>query len=196
MNNKELKIKQLKKEVNAYKEHIETLEKLKPIMKEFDNKVLNKKFFDRISDVLNDSTKPCTPEHKYNVRKDERPDVIWLVIFNYKYNYSDYYGTLHIPFNKKECFVFIDGKKPRIIASKFIEALDGVIQKNETKIETLEDGINKVDDMLKEAREIIGVMKNFYNSYNSTILEVFECDYKFLKGIRGLENIVMINKGR
>lgn len=189
----------INKEIETYRKFAVVLESLKPVIRSFDGKCINKKFSEAMDDFL-----------KYG--KEERSYYINAGIDNTSYGsmfdisircYDDivsgekdsmgYCNNYYI--SNRDCNIRvkadevtnvpINGGKQRLNSKALSEKLDEKIQELHNKAESLEKDLFNVEEMRAELEKIKLMMTVFNGKYKGRITEVFNCNY-YLKNNNSL----------
>lgn len=184
----------INKEIETFRKFAVVLESIKPVIKSFDGKCINKKF----SDAMDDFVKYGKAERSYHINvgidKTSYGSMFDISIRCYddivsgEKDSMGYCNNYYI--SNRDCNIRVkadevtnvptNGGKPRINAKALIEKLDEKIQQLHNKAEELENDLSHVDEMREDLEKIKQMMTVFNGKYKGRITEVFNCNY-FLK---------------
>ena len=190
----------IKKEIETYRKFAVVLESLKPVIRSFDGKCINKKF----AEAMDDFVKYGKEERSYHVNigidNTSYGNMFDLSIHCYddivrdeadSSGYSSCYYISNRDFsmrvNAEEVTTIAAANgKPRINAKALLEKLDEKIQQLHNKAEALEKDLSHVEDMRADLAQIKQLMATFDEKYHGRITEVFNCKY-YLKDNSGMQ---------
>ena len=191
----------INKEIETYRKFAVVLESLKPVIKSFDGKCINKKFAEAMDEYLFYGN---TTERKYHVTAGI-DNTSYGNMFDFSIRcYDDivkgeadssgYCGNYYI--SNKELSIRVKAEevtiiaaangKPRINANALLEKFDEKIQQLNNNAETLEKDLSHVEEMRADLEQIKQLMAVFNGKYHGRITEVFNCRY-YLKDNSGIQ---------
>lgn len=181
----------INKEIETYRKFAVVLESIKPVIRSFDGKCINKKF----SEAMDDFVKYGKAERSYHINvgidKTSYGSMFDISIRCYDDivsgekdsmgNCNNYYisnrdFTMRVKAEEVTTTTSSNGK-PRINAKALIEKLDEKIQQLHNKAESLEKDLFNVEEMRAELEKIKQMMTVFNGKYKGRITEVFNCNY-------------------
>ena len=181
MMNMETRIAILQKEIKIYNNFINIIPTIYKVIHKFDGKVINNKFEKAIDEAVKGNGKKReyydSTEYRYGGNC-----IIIIKCYNdsikevgsnseypnwYKVSNSDY--RFYFP---KDNFIITDSGNYRVIADKMRETIIKEIPKLHAEIETIENGIKQVDEMIAEAKRIKKELDAFNNKYDYNIRNV------------------------
>lgn len=195
------RIELINKEIETFRKFAVVLESLKPVIKSFDGRCINKKFTEAMDEFLFYGN---TTERKYHVTAGidttSYGSMFDLGIRCYddsvrgeadSMGYSSCYYISNRDFSmrvkaEKVTTTTAANGKPRINAKALIEKLDEKIQQLHNKAETLEKDLSRVEEMRADLEQIKQIMTVFNGKYHGRITEVFNCNY-VLKNNNGMQ---------
>lgn len=181
----------INKEIETYRKFAVVLESLKPVIRSFDGKCINKKF----SEAMDDFVKYGKAERSYhiNVGIDTTSygsmfdlaircydDIVRGETDSMGYSNCFYISnrdfTMRVKVEEVTTTTSANGK-PRINAKALINLLDEKIQSLHNKAEELENDLSHVEEMREDLEKIKQMMTVFNGKYKGRITEVFNCNY-------------------
>ena len=163
-------INSMEKEITANVRFISALMTFRNISKEFDGKVLNKRFTEELSNSACDSVRIFSFKYSYNKDAVDFPVYLKERFCN---NYCKYF---RFPIDK--CFIVTDSGKLRINAKGFsercLEIRNDLV--NENSITRSE--IDSVYQMLADAQELEKQADEFNKKYSYRLKYRFKCNYR------------------
>lgn len=184
----------INKEIETYRKFAVVLESLKPVIRSFDGKCINKKFSDAMDDFLFYGKTDRQYHVTAGIDTTSYGSMFDLAIRCYddivrgeadSMGYSSCFYisnrdfTMRVKAEEVTTTTSANGK-PRINAKALIEKLDEKIQQLHNKAESLENDLSHVDEMREDLEKIKQMMTVFNGKYKGRITEVFNCNY-FLK---------------
>lgn len=194
------RIELINKEIETYRKFAVVLESLKPVIRSFDGKCINKKFAEAMDEFL-------------FYGKTDRQYHVTAGIDNTSYGgmfdfgircYDDIVRGEADSMGYSSCFYIsnrdftmrvkaeevttttVANGKPRINSKALIEKLDEKIQQLHNKAEELEKDLSQVETMRADLEQIKQMMTVFNGKYHGRITEVFNCNY-ILKNNNGMQ---------
>lgn len=181
MMNMETRIAILRKEVEVYNNFINLIPTIYKVIHEFNGKVINKKFEKALDEAVkgngNKREYYASTEYRYGgnffIKIHCYDDIIkevgdgreypnWYNVSN-----SNYYFCF-----SKDNFIITDSGNYRVVADKMRETIIKEIPKLHAEIETIEEGIKQVDEMISEAKRIKAELESFNKKYDYHIRNV------------------------
>ena len=194
------RIELINKEIETYRKFAVVLESLKPVIKSFDGKCINKKF----AEAMDDFTKYGKEERSYRINAVIKTATYGNIFEMSIHCFDDivrgetdsvgycncYYisnrdFTMSVKAEEVTTMISVNGK-PRINAKALVEKLDEKIQQLHNKAEALEKDLTLVEEMRADLENIKQMMAVFNGKYHGRITEVFNCNY-FLKNNNGMQ---------
>lgn len=190
----------INKEIETFRKFAVVLESLKPVIKSFDGKCINKRFAESMDEFLfygkSDRQYHVTAgidTTSYGSMFDLGircyDDIVRGEADSMGYSSSFYISnrdfTMRVKAEEVTTTTAANGK-PRINARAFIEKLDEKIQQLHNKAEELEKDLTHVEEMRADLEEIQQMVSAFGEKYHGRIVEVFNCNY-FLKDNNGMQ---------
>lgn len=182
----------INKEIETFRKFAVVLESLKPVIKSFDGKCINKKFAEAMDEFLFYGN---TTERKYHVTAGIDTtsygsmfdlgircydDIVRGESDSMGYSSCFYISnrdfTMRVKAEEVTTTTVANGK-PRINAKAFWDKLDEKIQQLHSKAEALEKDLSHVEDMRADLEQIKQMMAAFNGKYHGRIIEVFNCNY-------------------
>lgn len=198
--NDSTRIALINKEIETYRKFAVVLESLKPVIKSFDGKCINKKFAEAMDEFLFYGK----PDRQYNVTAGIDTtsygsmfdlaircydDIVRGEVDSMGYSNSFYISnrdfTMRVKAEEVTTITSANGK-PRINAKALVEKLDEKIQQLHNKAEELEKDLSHVEKMRADLEQIKQMVSAFREKYHGRITEVFNCNY-FLKDNNGMQ---------
>lgn len=180
--NRETRYAYCNKKIEVYKKVVETLEKLKPVIRSFDGKVYNKRFTEALDNKANEEYEKR--EFVITTRKSEythSTDInITLMLYDLSvYEEDEHYGNRYFNVDNDRYYIHSKLDSNRIVADYIIEVIDIKIENIRQCINLIEEGLKNVEQMEKEMQELIKLHDEYRKKYEKTsILDVFNCDYE------------------
>lgn len=155
--------------IKANTEYINLLANIKAAAKEYDNKIINKRFTDLINKHLPDSFKLYDYKLSYYCKDYD------FTIYQ-RDRYSDNYSkTYRFPIDK--CFTTTENGKHRVKASGFDEHCHVIRTDLINENIKIRDEINQVYQMLADAQELYNHAKQYESKYSYSLKDKFKCNY-------------------
>lgn len=198
--NDSTRIALINKEIETYRKFAVVLESLKPVIKSFDGKCINKKFAEAMDEFLFYGK----PDRQYNVTAGIETtsygsmfdlgircydDIVKGEADSMGYSNSIYISNRDFTMRVKAEEITITTSangKPRINANALVEKLDEKIQQLHNKAEELEKDLSHIEEMRADLEQIKQIVSAFREKYHGRITEVFNCNY-FLKDNNGMQ---------
>ena len=191
----------INKEIETYRKFAVVLESLKPVIRSFDGKCINKKFIEAMDEFLFYGN---TTERQYHVTAGidttSYGSMFDLSIRCYddivrgeadssgycsSYYISNRDFSMRVKAEEVTTTAAANGKL-RINAKALSGKLDEKIQQLHNKAEALEKDLSHVEDMRADLAQIKQLMATFDEKYHGRITEVFNCKY-YLKDNSGMQ---------
>jgi hypothetical protein len=156
------------KQIEVYKELNNLIEDLKPLFDELDGKCYRKPVYDKIAAVAN--------EHQFRLLGKDRP-----FVFRFDKDYvrerldTEYSSVVYIPDEYLE--VNIDDVDSRIDAEKVKKELDREIQRYQNKIDTLQEELDHIGEIIAEYKAIKDAQYNFMRKYTAITKHLYGMDF-------------------
>lgn len=190
----------INKEIETYRKFAVVLESLKPVIRSFDGKCINKKFAEAMDEFLFYGKTDRQYHVTAGIDTTSYGSMFDLGIRCYddivkgEADSIGYSNTIYISNRdftmrvkaEEVTTITSDNGKPRINAKALSEKLDEKIQQLHNKAETLEKDLSHVEDMRADLAQIKQLMATFNEKYHGRITEVFNCNY-FLKDNNGMQ---------
>ena len=198
--NDSTRIALINKEIETYRKFAVVLESLKPVIKSFDGKCINKKFAEAMDEFLFYGKSERHYHVTAGIDTTSYGSMFDLVIRCYDdivrgevdslgYSNSFYISnrdfTMRVKAEEVTTITSANGK-PRINAKALVEKLDEKIQQLHNKAEELEKDLSHVEEMRADLEQIKQMVSAFREKYHGRITEVFNCNY-FLKDNNGMQ---------
>lgn len=189
----------INKEIETFRKFAVVLESIKPVIRSFDGKCINKKFAEAMDDFLFYGKTDRQYHVTAGIDTTSYGSMFDLAIRCYddivsgekdsmgdcnNYYISNRDFTMRVKAEEVTTTTSANGK-PRINAKALIEKLDEKIQQLHNKAESLEKDLSHVEEMRAELEKIKQMVTVFNGKYNGRITEVFNCNY-YLKNNNSL----------
>ena len=190
----------INKEIETYRKFAVVLESIKPVIRSFDGKCINKKFAEAMDEFLFYGKTDRQYHVTAGIDTTSYGSMFDLAIRCYddivrgEADSSGYCSNYYI--SNKEFSIRVKAEevtiiaaangKPRINAKALIEKLDEKIQQLHNKAEELEKDLSHVEEMRADLEQIQQMVSAFRGKYHGRITEVFNCNY-FLKDNNGMQ---------
>lgn len=190
----------INKEIETYRKLAVALESLKPVIRSFDGKCINKKFSEAMDEFLFYGKTDRQYHVTAGIETTSYGSMFDLAIRCYddivrgeadSMGYSSCFYisnrdfTMRVKAEEVTTTTAANGK-PRINAKALIEKLDEKIQQLHNKAEELEKDLSHVEEMRADLEQIKQMVSAFRGKYHGRITEVFNCNY-FLKDNNGMQ---------
>ena len=181
MMNMETRIAILRKEIEIYNNFINLIPTIYKVIHKFDGKVINKKF----GEALNEAVKGNGSKRKYHASTEYGYNGSFIIKIHcyddsvkevgddreypswYRINNNDY--SFYFP---KDNFIITDSGNYRVVTDKMRQTIISEVPKLHSDIETIEEGIKQVDEMISEAKRIKAELESFNKKYDYHIRNV------------------------
>ena len=186
MMNQETRVAIINKEIEIYNSFISLIPIIEKVIKEFDNKCINKKFTDRLDVEINKEEKKAfyvSTNYGY-----DRNFEIRIYAYNdtvREISDAEYPSTYRVDNNEytfrfpKEVFEITDSGNYKIKTKEMIEFLANSIDNLLNKIETLRTGLNQADEMIEEIKRIKAEISEFEKKYDYHVREIMGVNFSF-----------------
>lgn len=183
----------INKEIETYRKFAVVLESLKPVIRSFDGKCINKKFAEAMDEFLFYGN---TTERQYHVTTGIDTtsygsmfdlaircydDIVRGEADSMGYSSCFYISnrdfTMRVKAEEVTTTTTATNGKPRINAKALSDKLDEKIQQLHNKAEELENALSHVEEMRTDLEQIKQMMAAFNGKYHGRITEVFNCNY-------------------
>ena len=177
----ETRIALIEKEIATYQKYIDLIPVITTVIRTFDNKCINKKFENALSSVLHEDG-----ERKFFISTGYNYDGSFFIrvhiydnIIQQGKDPSSYYcitnDEYYYRFPQSD-FEITSSDNYRIIADNLIITLDNNIKPQLFEnITTLKTGLEKTDQMIKEAKALKVAFEEFETKYDYRLREVMGC---------------------
>lgn len=171
----------INQEIATYQMYKNIIPEIMEIVREFDGKVINK----RLEDALRAHFKDHEEVSVVYTQWGTYPDSLQIVVCARK-DYVTENGIAHYIYNRSHRFVFpvtetltaTETGKFRVNADSMKKYTENLMKNLDASIETLQEGLQLVPEMLDEMKTIKNMMEKFNNKYSYRIREVFGCMYE------------------
>ena len=187
MINMETRIAIINKEIEVYENYINLIPTISEVIKQFDNKCINKKFDNALDVAINGEDAKINRKfyistsygysgqfeitvHSYNNSVKEITDKEYPSY--YKVENNTY--TFVIP---KDNFEITDSGNYRIKANEMIETLKEHIPNICIRIESLQKGLAEADEMISEMKRIKAEFEAFNNKYSYHMRDIMGVNF-------------------
>ena len=187
MMNQETKVAIINKEIEVYESYINLIPTISEVIKQFDNKCINKKFDNALDVAINGEDAKGNRKfyistsygysgqfeitvHSYNNSVKEITDKEYPSY--YKVENNTY--TFVIP---KDNFEITDSGNYRIKANEMIETLKEHIPNICIRIESLQKGLAEADEMISEMKRIKAEFEAFNNKYSYHMRDIMGVNF-------------------
>ena len=187
MMNQETRVAIINKEIEVYESYINLIPTISEVIKQFDNKCINKKFDNALDVAINGEDAKGNRKfyistsygysgqfeitvHSYNNSVKEITDKEYPSY--YKVENNTY--TFVIP---KDNFEITDSGNYRIKANEMIETLKEHIPNICIRIESLQKGLTEADEMISEFKRIKAEFEKFEKKYDYHIRDIMGVNF-------------------
>lgn len=179
----------INKEIETFRKFAVVLESMKPVIKSFDGKCINKKFSEAMDDFLFYGKADRQYHVTAGINTTSYGSMFDLAIRCYddivrgeadSMGYSSCFYISNRDFTmrvKAEEVTTTTSANEKLNAKALIEKLDEKIQQLHNKAESLEKDLFNVDEMREDLEKIKQMMTVFNGKYKGRITEVFNCNY-------------------
>jgi hypothetical protein len=156
------------KQIEVYKELNNLIEDLKPLFDELDGECYRKPVYDKIAAVAR--------QHKFRLVRKDRP-----LEFRFDKDYvkanleEECSSVVYIP--DAYLKVNIDDMDSRIDAEKVKKELDREIQRYQNKIDTLQEELDHISEIIAEYKVIKDAQYNFMRKYSAITKRLYGMDF-------------------
>lgn len=134
------------------------------VIEKFDGKILDKRFCKALNEAV--TTGYVSTEFSYL-------QTSFFIKAHTKFQNSCHYFEC----KPKMCFVPTESGKNRIVATEFKKAIKDNISRLEADIKKTEQNKGCIEEMRKEFEKLTVQLRDFFDKYDASILEVAGCDY-------------------
>lgn len=187
MMNQETRVAIINKEIEVYESYINLIPTISEVIKQFDNKCINKKFDNALNEAVNNGK--TGQERKFYANTKYGYSGQFEITFHayddsvkeitdkeypcyYKVENNTY--TFVIP---KDNFEITDSGNYRIKANEMIETLKEHIPNICIRIESLQKGLAEADEMISEFKRIKAELEAFKTKYDYHIRDVMGVNF-------------------
>lgn len=171
----------INQEIATYQMYKSIIPEIMKVVREFDGKVINKRLEDALRAHFKDHEKISVIYTQWGTY----PDSLQIVVWARKDYVTENYVTHHV-YNQSHRFVFpvaetltaTETGKIRVNADAMEKYTGNLIKDLDASIETLQEGLQLIPEMLDEMNTLKNMMEKFNNKYPRRIREVFGCMYE------------------
>lgn len=160
----------MERQITTNTEHIDVLSVFRSVALQFNSKVFNKRFTDEINANLPMLYSSCYC--KFNQYGNSYEFVVYQ-----RERISDNYCK-YFTFKLAECFIETDSGKHRVNADAFSDRCQQIREEIIAENIRIREDIDKVWQILKDARELEQKYKEFDSKYSYSLKDKFKCNYR------------------
>lgn len=188
MMNQETRVAIINKEIEVYQSYLNLIPVIEKVIKEFDNKCINKRFQTALDEAVNDGEK----QRKFYISTEYGYEGCFIIVvcaydaIVREKTDKDYcsthrvYNDIHNFRFPKENFEITDSGNYRINADEMIKTMyeKSAVDLYDSMI-ILETGLKQADEMISEMKRIKAEVKEFESKYDYHIREVMGVNFTF-----------------